>query len=36
MKSCASFSIALMTDGLLYGWGSNHAGQVGIKNQIGI
>lgn len=25
-----------MTDGCLYGWGTNHAGQMGIKNEIGI
>lgn len=25
-----------MTNGLLYGWGSNHAGQIGIKNEIGV
>ena len=32
VKSCSTFSIALMTDNHLYGWGSNHAGQMGIKN----
>ena len=36
VKSCSTFSIALMNDGCLYGWGSNHAGQIGIKNEIGI
>lgn len=25
-----------MTNGQLYGWGSNHAGQIGIKNEIGV
>ena len=25
-----------MTNGKLYGWGSNNAGQIGIKNEIGI
>jgi hypothetical protein len=25
-----------MSNGVLYGWGSNHAGQIGIKNEIGI
>ena len=36
IKSCGTCSIALMTNGLLYGWGSNHAGQIGITNEIGV
>ena len=36
MKSCSTCTIALMTNGYLYGWGSNSAGQMGIKNEIGI
>jgi alpha-tubulin suppressor-like RCC1 family protein len=32
MKSCGFFSIALMNNGYLYGWGSNNSGQIGIKS----
>lgn len=36
MKSCESYSIALLSDGKLYGWGSNESGQMGVKSEIGI
>lgn len=36
MKSCESYSVALMKNGLLYGWGSNEHGQMGIKAEIGM
>ena len=31
LKSCESFSVALMNNDRLYGWGSNESGQMGIK-----
>ncbi|CAD8142128.1 unnamed protein product [Paramecium pentaurelia] len=36
LKSCNNYSVALMSDGNLYGWGSNDFGQMGIKNEIGV
>eukprot|EP01017_Pseudomicrothorax_dubius_P011907 TRINITY_DN1459_c0_g1_i3.p1 TRINITY_DN1459_c0_g1~~TRINITY_DN1459_c0_g1_i3.p1 ORF type:complete len:407 (-),score=115.97 TRINITY_DN1459_c0_g1_i3:137-1357(-) len=36
LKSVSNYSVALMSDGLLYAWGSNDAGQLGIKSDIGI
>lgn len=36
MKSCNNYTVALMSDGLLYGWGSNENGQMGTKNEIGV
>ncbi len=36
MKACESYSIALLSDGKLYGWGSNESGQIGVKSEIGI
>ena len=32
VKSCESYSVALMDNGMLYGWGSNEHGQMGIKS----
>jgi hypothetical protein len=31
LKSCESYSVALMDNGKLYGWGANEHGQLGIK-----
>jgi alpha-tubulin suppressor-like RCC1 family protein len=36
VKSCESYSVALMDNGKLYGWGSNEHGQMGIKSEIGL
>ena len=36
IKSCESYSVALMQNGKLYGWGSNEEGQMGIKAEIGM
>ena len=36
MKSSESYSVALMKNGKLYGWGSNEHGQMGIKAEIGM
>lgn len=36
MKSVNNYSVALMTDNHLYGWGSNESGQMGIKTEIGV
>jgi alpha-tubulin suppressor-like RCC1 family protein len=36
VKSSESYSVALLSDGKLYGWGSNESGQMGIKSEIGI
>jgi alpha-tubulin suppressor-like RCC1 family protein len=36
VKSAESYSIALMDNGKLYGWGSNEHGQMGIKSEIGV
>jgi alpha-tubulin suppressor-like RCC1 family protein len=35
-KSANNYTVALMSDGNLYGWGSNESGQMGIKTEIGI
>lgn len=35
-KSSNNYSVALMSDGNLYGWGSNESGQMGIKTEIGV
>ena len=32
VKSCESYSVGLMDNGRLYGWGSNEHGQMGIKS----
>jgi alpha-tubulin suppressor-like RCC1 family protein len=34
-KSANNYTVALMSDGNLYGWGSNESGQMGIKTEIG-
>lgn len=34
-KSSNNYTVALMSDGNLYGWGSNESGQMGIKSEIG-
>jgi alpha-tubulin suppressor-like RCC1 family protein len=36
LKSANNYSVALMSDGNLYGWGSNESGQMGIKTEIGV
>lgn len=36
VKSSESYSVALMDNGKLYGWGSNEHGQMGIKAEIGL
>lgn len=36
LKSCESYSVALMDNGKLYGWGANEHGQLGIKAEIGL
>ncbi len=36
IKSANNYSVALMSDGNLYGWGSNESGQMGIKTEIGV
>lgn len=36
IKSCASQTLALTEDGVLYGWGSNEHGQLGVRTEIGI
>lgn len=36
IKSCNNYTLGLFSDGNLYGWGSNEAGQMGIKNEIGV
>jgi len=36
MKSSNNYTIALMSDGNIYGWGSNESGQMGIKTEIGV
>jgi alpha-tubulin suppressor-like RCC1 family protein len=35
-KSANNYTVALMSDGNLYGWGSNESGQMGIKTEIGV
>lgn len=35
-KSSNNYTVALMSDGNLYGWGSNESGQMGIKSEIGV
>lgn len=35
-KSANNYTMALMSDGHLYGWGSNENGQMGIKTEIGV
>jgi len=35
-KSANNYTVALMSDGNLYGWGSNESGQMGIKSEIGV
>ena len=34
-KSANNYTVALMSVGNLYGWGSNESGQMGIKSEIG-
>ena len=36
LKSANNCSVALMSDGNLYGWGSNESGQMGVASEIGI
>ena len=36
IKSANNYSLALMSDGNLYGWGTNENGQLGLRLEIGI
>jgi len=36
LSSANNYSVALMSDGGLYGWGANEFGQMGIKSDIGV
>lgn len=36
VKSCECYSVALMDNGKLFGWGANEHGQMGIKAEIGL
>eukprot|EP01016_Furgasonia_blochmanni_P044116 TRINITY_DN6095_c0_g1_i3.p2 TRINITY_DN6095_c0_g1~~TRINITY_DN6095_c0_g1_i3.p2 ORF type:complete len:225 (+),score=68.31 TRINITY_DN6095_c0_g1_i3:756-1430(+) len=36
LKSNANWTLSLMSDGNLYGWGSNDSGHLGIRSDLGI
>lgn len=36
IHSAASYSMAIMQNGKLYGWGSNDSGQIGAESEIGV